>query len=215
MHWAGQGRFEQAEVLISDALVLLDKRLAALDKDQPAEESLFSLFHPPADSVETVSKLTDLQRKLKQLLNLISTENRTNKPESAKRLARFVMLNPNNPGYPGELEELLSEMNKNDPLRDNVLLALVKLIPDEQLRAERLAELHKQCQNTDAGCQALYELALLKIHFWRQQNDSNIERKKQYLADAKVVLNNFLKLYPGSFSAEQVKKNLANLPASD
>lgn len=212
IHWAGQGKFEEAETRIADALTLLDERLKILANNQPTEESLFGLFRPPPDSVMSASKLTDLQRKLNQLRTLIGSDNLTAKPDSEKRLARFVMLNPNNPGYAGQLDRLLSEMGKNDPLRDNILLAQVKLILDEQLRAQRLAELHKQYANTDGGMLALYELALLKIHFWRQQDDTNAERKKQYLAEARTTLNSFIRMYPSSFCAEQVTKNLATLP---
>ncbi len=215
MHWAGQGRFEQAEALLDNALILLQERLKVLTKEQPTEESLFSLFHPPLDSVMTASKLTELQRKLSQLRTLISIDNRTEKPDSARRLARFVILNPHNPSYTDRLTELLAEMAKNDPLRDNVLLAQVKLIADEQLRAEKLAELHEQYFNTDGGMQAAYELALLKIHFWRQQDDSNAEIKKQYLADARAALSGFLRMYPASFCTEQVKNNLASLPSAE
>jgi hypothetical protein len=153
--------------------------------------------------------------KFSQLLALISAENRTAKVDSAMRLARFVMLNPHSPGYAIQLDGLLDEMGKNDPLRDNVLLAQVKLIPDEQLRTERLAELHKQYQNTDGGMQALYELALLKSHFWRQQEESNAEMKKRYLSDSRATLRSFLAIYPNSFYAEQVKKNLESMPAGD
>lgn len=60
--------------------------------------------------------------------------------------------------------------------------------------------------------QSLYELGLLKIHFWRQQDESNPEKKKQLLADARATLTSFLSLYPESFCADQVKKNLADLP---
>jgi len=215
MHWASQAKFEQAQALIADAQTLLDERLKRITKDKPAEESMFALFGPPPDSVMTASKLTELQMKLNQLSMLIGPENRTGKAESAMRLASFVMLNPHSPGYAGQLEKLLSEMSKNDPLRDNVLLAQVKLIPDEQLRAERLTQIQKLYVNTDAGCQALYELALLKIHFWRQQEDSNAEMKKRYLAEARNTLNVFLNIYPASFYAEQVKKNLESLPALD
>ncbi|MBN2019306.1 MAG: hypothetical protein JW749_03695 [Sedimentisphaerales bacterium] len=215
MHWAGQGKFEEADAIIADALMLLGERLKNIEKQQLPEESLFSIFAPPPDTVMTVSKLTDLQRKLNQLRTLISADNRTDRPDSANRLARFVMLNTNNPGYAGQLDQLLSEMGKSDPLRDNILLAQVKLIADEQRRAERLSELHNQYANTDAGCLALYELALLKIHFWRQQDETNAERKKQYLADARATLNNFIRMYPSSFCVHQVRKNLASLPAAD
>jgi hypothetical protein len=215
MHWASQAMFEQSEALIIDAQTLLNERLKSLSKDQPADESVSGLFRPPPDSVMTTSKLTELQMKLCQLRSLINTDNRTAKTDSARRLARFVMLNPHSPGYSDQLEGMFGEMGKNDPLRDNVLLAEVKLLPDEMLRAERLAELHKQFANSDSGMQALYELALLKIHFWRQQDESKADIKKQYLSDARATLNNFLALYPNSFWAEQVKKNLESMPAAD
>jgi hypothetical protein len=48
------------------------------------------------------------------------------------------MLNPDGFDYRASLERLLVQIGKKDPLRDNVLLA------DEQLRAEKLAEPHKQ-----------------------------------------------------------------------
>ena len=63
--------------------------------------------------------------------------------------------------------------------------------------------------------EALYELALLKISLWRQQDDSNSEQKKKYLSDARATLTSFTEKYPDSFCAEQVKKNLDNLPATD
>ena len=215
MQWAGQARFDEAQAIIAEASKLLETRLKRLTSDQPAEDSIFSLFRPPPDSAMTISKLMELQRKLSQLRTLISTDNYTPKPDSVKRLARFVMLNPNSPSYANQLDELLSEMSKNDPLRDNVLLAQVKLIPDEQLLAEKLAELNTQHQNTDGGMQALYELCLLKIHFWQQQDAASAEEKKKYLADARATLTAFLRMYPSSFPAEQVKKNLASLPAGD
>ncbi len=215
MHWVGQGYFDQAGILIEDAQTLLDDRLKTLADEQPTEDSLFSPFRPPADSIMTVSKLTELKRKLSQLRSLIDTDNRTDRPDSDKRLAKFVTLNPHTPEYADWLKELLAEMGKSDPLRDNVLLAQVKLIPDEQLRAEQLAELHAKYETTDGGMQALYELALLKIHFWRQQDESNIELKKQFLADARAMLSSFLRMYPSSFCTDQVRKNLASLPTAE
>jgi hypothetical protein len=215
MQWAGQARFDEAQAIIAEASKLLETRLKLLAGDQPTEDSISSLFRPPLDSAMTVSKLMELQRKFSQLRALISTNNYNAKPDSVKRLARFVMLNPNSPDYANQLDELLSEMSKNDPLRDNVLLAQIKLIPDEQLLAEKLAELYSQHYSTDGGMQALYELSLLKIHFWQQQDPANAEQKRKSLADARATLTEFLRMYPNSFPAEQVKKNLASLPAGD
>jgi len=89
-----------------------------------------------------------------------------------------------------------------------------KLVPDEQLRAEKLGEIHKQYGQTDAGTMALYELGLLKISLWRQQPESNAELKKKYLEEAKATLMSFISSYPDNFCAEQVKKNLEDLPTN-
>jgi len=214
-HWAGQGRFEQADGLLVEAQTKLAEQLKLLDEEPGRDETFFSLFRPPDDSVMTAFKLVDLQRKLSQLRALISSENRTDKPAAAKRLAEFVMMNPHAPDYAGRLDGLLEHPGNNDPLRDNILLARTRLVADDQLRAEELSQLHEEFRDTDGGRQALYELALLKIHLWRQQSESNLEQKKKYLADARATLTSFLSLYPDSICAEQVKKNLDDLPAVD
>ena len=213
-HWAGQGRFEQADKLLAGAQSKLRERLKLLEKEQTQSDTFFRLFRPPADSAMTAFKLAELQRKLNQLRNLISAENQTDKAETAERLARFVMLNPHGSDYARHLNELLSQMGDDAPLRDNVLLARAKLVADEQLRAEKLSQLHGEFQDTDGGMQALYELALLKIHLWRQQSESNLEQKKKYLADARATLASFTEKYPASFCADQAKKNLDDLPTN-
>jgi hypothetical protein len=214
-HWAGQGRFEQADELLAEAQVKLAERLKLLDERPAPDETFFSLFRLPPDSVMTEFKLAELQRKISQLRALISSENRTDEPASAKRLAEFAMLNPHAPDYAERLDRLLQQADNNDPLRDNILLARTRLVADDQLRAERLGRLHEELQDTDGGMQALYELAILKIHLWRQQSDSNLQQKKKYLADARATLTSFLSLYPDSICAEQVRKNLDDLPAAD
>jgi len=213
-HWAGDERFEQADELLTEAQTMFAKKLELLEKEQTQSETLFSPFRPPADSVMTVFKLDELQRRLNQLRNLIGAENRTDKPASVRRLAKFAMLNPHASDYARHLDELLGQMGNNNPLRDNILLAKTKLIADEQLRAEKLSQLHKKFQGTDGGMQALYELALLKISLWRQQDDSNLEQKKKYLSDARATLTSFIEKYPDSFCTEQVKKNLDDLPTN-
>jgi len=167
--------------------------------------------------------LDELQRRLNQLRNLISLENRTGLPRSSeervepgteKRLARFVMLNPHASEYARRLDELLEQMGDNDPLRDNILLAKAKLVADEQLRAENLDRLHKEFRDTDGGMQALYELALLKISLWHQQDEANLEQKKKYLAETRATLTRFTEKYPDSFCAGQAKKILDDLPSN-
>jgi hypothetical protein len=213
-HQAGRGAFEQAEELLDEAqTMLVDERNRLLEAEQESSEKVFGLFSPPADSVMTPAKLDDLQRRLDQLRILINPRNRTNEPGYTERLARFVMLNPHASGYAQQLDGLLEQTEEGDKLRDDILLAQAKLVADEQLRAEKLAELHNQYKQTDAGMLALYELGLLKIGMWRQYNDSNAELKKKYLEETRATLMSFVSLYPESRYAEQVKKNLDGLPA--
>jgi outer membrane protein assembly factor BamD (BamD/ComL family) len=160
----------------------------------------------------TVPKLNELQRRLGQLRTFIGPENRTDEAGAIERLAEFVMLNPHASDYAQRIEGLLGQIEDKDRLRDNILLAQAKLVADEQLRAEKLSELHKNFGKTDGGMSALYELGLLKIGWY--QGQSNSEQKKKYLADARATLESFLNLYPNSFCAEQVKKNLDGLPSN-
>ncbi len=196
-HWAGEGKFEQADTLLGEAQTMVAERLKLFEKEQ-------------TQSAMTKSKLEELQRRLNQLRNLIGKENRTDKPTSTERLARFVMLNPHASDYAWHLDELLVQIGENDPLRDNILLAQTKLVADEQMRAEKLAQLHKEFQDTDGGMQALYELARLEIGLY--QNESNLEQKKKYLRETRATLMNFIKLYRNSVYTEQVKKILDDLP---
>lgn len=213
-HLAGRGKFEEADKLLVEAQGELSERLKLLEKEQLRGDTFFSPFRPPADSAMTKSRLDELQRKLNQLRSLISAENQAGGPGTKKRLARFVMLNPHASDYAWQLDELLRQMGENDRLRDNVLLARAKLIADERLRAESLSRLHEKFQDTDSGMQALYELGLLKISLWRQQDEANLEQKKKYLADARATLTRFTEKYPDSICTERVKKNLDDLPSN-
>ncbi|MHC4061320.1 MAG: hypothetical protein ACYSR6_06880, partial [Planctomycetota bacterium] len=212
-HWARVGKFEQADGLLAEAQTMAADRLKPLENEQTQSEALFGLFRPPADSAVTAFSLTELQRRLNQLRTLISSENHTGEADAEARLAKFVMLNPYSPDYPWHLDQLLGQMQDNDPLRDNVLLAQTKLVADEQLRAEKLAQLHRKFQEADGGMRALYELARLRIGLY--QSETNVDKKKQYLAEARATLMSFISLYPESFCARQVQKILDDLPTVD
>ena len=212
-HYAGIGMFEEADELLSKAQTVLVERLKLLEQEQTEQSRFFSPFHPPADSVMTSVKLTELQGRISELRSLISSKNRTDKSDTRKRLAEFVMLNPRDQDYSLHLDGLLQRMDESDPLRDNVLLAKTNLVADEQLRAEKLTQLHKDFQDTDGGMQALYELARLKIGLY--QNESDIEKKKKYLAETRALLTSYIEKYPDSFCAEQARKNLNDLPKAE
>jgi len=210
-HWSAQGKFAQADTLLAEAQTQLRKQIRSLRENRAAARGLFDVFHPPARTAMTELKLSKLQVKLTHLRSLISLENRTDEPASAGRLAGFVMLNPHSLDYEQQLDELLEQMEPEDPLRDNVLLAQAKLIADSRRQSEKLRQLHKQFQKTDGGMQALYELARLKVRLW-QQGGAGLESRNNYLVEARAALSSFIELYPTSILADQAKETLHNLP---
>jgi len=211
-HWAGQGRFELAENLAREAKTLLQE---PLDQASPKDTSgdLLRLFHAPAASIMTENRLRELQGRLDRLCCLSGLENRGSDPESAARLAEFVMLNPHALDYAGRLEALLARMAKDDSLRDNLLVAQAKGLADVQASAERLLEVHSRYRDTDGGREALYELARLKIRLY--QTEADAQSKKSLLAEARSTLTQVIALYPGHFLAEQAGQTLATLPAAE
>jgi hypothetical protein len=213
-HYASQGFFDQAEQFVNEAQQMLTKLLSSKEESSK-QDDIFSDFRPPAVTVMTKYKLIELQRKLNKFSVLISKENRNDDRGTWDRLAKFLSLNPHSLSYEENIDKLLSQMDEKDPLIDNVLLAMTKLIPDAQLRAEKLRELHEKFRSTDGGIEALYTLGILKKEFWLEQEGLDLELKKKYLAETRETLMNFIKLYPASIFAEQVQKNLEVLPASD
>jgi hypothetical protein len=210
-HLAGRGRFSQAGTFLDQAQTMVQQQLGQREEAPLPSESLYSAFRPPAETVMTPVKLRELQGRIDELQTLIGEENQSGAEGAAERLARFVSLNPHSLDYEGQLEALLANVGPQDGLRDNILLALAKLIPDDQRREERLTQLNQDYQNTDGGMKALYELTRLKIGLYQREDDSN-EEKRKLLADARDMLTSFLTLYPDSLYAERIKRNLEGLP---
>ena len=211
--WAGQGRFQHADDLLADAHAMALECLAKLQHSTEKPDGLFGLFSAPRDSVMTELKLTELIVRIEQLRILIGPENLQDADPAAERLATFVMLNPHSADYPMSLGELLRETADNDPLRDNILLAQIKIIPDEETRADRLSQLHHDFPKNDAGTQALYELARLKLRLYQAESDQTAKNRR--LAETRDILANFVNLHPESIFTTQAKKNLAALPTPD
>ncbi len=207
---AGRGRFPQAVSFLDQAQTMVQEQLDQREEDPPASESLYSAFRPPAETVMTSVKLRELQGRIRELQTLIGEENRAGEEGAAERLARFVALNPHSLDYAAQLEALLAVTGQADGLRDNIVVALAKLILDDRRRAERLTLLHQECQNTDGGMKALYELTLLKIGLYQRENESD-RAKRKLLTDAREMLASFLTLYPNSLYADRVQGNLDSL----
>lgn len=176
MYLAGQERFSLAAELAEEAMEKLQEQLLATT-DQAKQSRLGKAFTLPTTSVITEFDLKKLKAKLLSLLELISGPNHTDNDASRKRLAEFVMLNRYRRDYPEKLDSLLAGMNEDDPLRDNVLLAEIMLIPDTLLRAEQLDELAKKFIGTDAGINAKFELAVLRVSLWKEQKKAGDKKK--------------------------------------
>jgi hypothetical protein len=204
------GELDYANSILAEASEMLDGELAIAEKVRAGPpDNLFGAFRRPARTVLTVVKLRDLQRRVRELKTLISEENRKGAEGAVRRIAKFVMLNPHSLEYEQQLDALLAETGKDDGLTDNLLLEKAKLIADEQGRGTQLEALHRQFQNTDGGTQALYELTRLKIEIYKR------EPRKENLLPARDMLMSFLSLYPKSFYADHVRKNLEDLRGPD
>jgi hypothetical protein len=211
MHWAGQGRFEEATKLLNYSKSELAKLMKQANATH-AEDSTSRYFKPPAQTIMTKVKFTELQARLNRLLTLIGPENRGPDAASQARLAEFLKLNPHALDYPRRLKALMDLLGPQDCLRDNVRLALDKLEPDSQKREELLGALHREYGSVDGGIEALFELGLLKTELYK--NQANPDKKGEKLQDAVDTLKNFLKRYPDSPYSTQVEELIARLPAS-
>jgi hypothetical protein len=214
VHLAGQGKFEKAAELCEVAEAMLAEQLELSEETQTAAGTFSTAFTRPAGTGMTPFKLRELQRKLQKLNLLIRQQNRAESDESKNRLARFVILNPYSPDYSQQLDELLADTEESDPLRDNILLAKIMLIPDAQLKAAQFLELGEKFAKTDGGTQALYELGLLKVALWKDPQTSG-EDKNAYLADARAILTNFIALYPKSIFSAHAQTMLDSLPTAE
>lgn len=207
---AGKRELEKARTLLREAWEMIQQQLERHETASSApDDSLFSAFRSPADTAMTLGELRDLQGRIYGLQTLIGDENLMGPEGALDRLATLATLNPHSLDYERHLDTLLSQTGEQDGLRDNLLLEKATLIADDQGRAERLAELSRQYQNTDGGMQALYELTRLNIRLYQQ------ESRKENLQLARDMLNSFLSLYPESFYAVQVRRNLADLPRAE
>jgi hypothetical protein len=201
---------EKARAILAEADTLIRERQTRQPRSGAASsDGLFSAFRRPPDTVMTPLKLRELQGRVYELQTLLGEENLAGGEGTLARLAEFVMLNPYSLEYELQLDALLARVGEKDGLRDNLLLAKTKLIADDPHRAQRLRELSRQYQNTDGGMQALYELTRLNIRLYQR------ELKRENLVLARDMLTSFLSLYPDSFYAAQVKKNLGDLPPTD
>ena len=211
MQEAGMGHLKEAVNLCGVDLALLDQGMGDFQDSSFTSGGLMTAFHPPAKTAMTRYKLQDLRTRLLNLKELLSGANQGSTEEEKQRLARFVILNPYNRNYAQQLDELLAAMPPVDPLRDNVLLARAKLIPDTQLRSKVFQEISDTYADQDGGIQALYELGMLKVQQWKEMKQEGQE-KQTFLAEARTLLNRYIEAHPQSAWTEPARRMLTSLP---
>ena len=206
--------FEKAGELCGVTLAMIRDYLnlqAEAESTLIEQDSIFTAFQEPTKTVMTSFKLRDLETRLKRFQKLISKENQGTDEKAKNRLAAFVSLNPHTLEYTSKLDNLLKEMPKADPLRDNVLLEKTMLVEDAKQRQQMLIELAKQFAGTDGGIGVLYELALVQVQLWKDPQLSE-DAKQKLLDQTRTLLADFLNTYPESVFAEQARELLKTLP---
>jgi hypothetical protein len=215
MQEAGRGKFDKAEELCDVAITLTSQELEKLQTQTVAQNvGIFSAFTPPPETTMTATELKDILFRLKKLRSLISPENQGITPQSRQRLAEFVTLNPYRMDYDAKLTSLLAAMDETDVLRNHILLALALTEEDPAVRLQKLTELVTAAPTSNAVVQAHYEIALIKIGLWKNQQTPADIRKTE-LNEARAILSRIVAEHGMTLWAEQAQKFLASLPTGE
>lgn len=214
MHLAGDQKFEVAISycgVTKNALIAL---LEKIEKTPSKTDTVLAVFKKRPSSVITAFKLQNLWQRLNHLELLLANAEKMKTPQEKERLGRFIMLNPHGRDYSMQIDKLLEETAEADPLKDDLLLAKIKLIPDAQLRARQLVELSDQYANTDGGTEARYELGVLKVQLWKNP-ETPAKDKADYLIDARSILTEFKEKHPNSFFGIEAAAMLESFPSPE
>ena len=147
--------------------------------------------------------------------DFIGEQNRGTDEKSQKRLSDFVLINPYKTDYPAKLEQLLLDMDEQDALADNVLLARAMLVAEPLLRIENLSELAKKFADRDGGIKAKFEIASIYVSIYKEHGKLGAKTKTAYLEKAREHLKEFIADYPESIFTAEAKEKLAGLPKSE
>lgn len=211
VHLAGMEQFAPARQLIDEGLDMIKKNESAAAAGTSADETE-KIFRNPQTTVITEFELKKIKRKLQYLRNLLSDENLgSGDGKTAHLMAEFILLNPHDQFYRMQLDNLLAQATDKSPIADNIVLSQIMLTPDAVLREQRLGQFAKNYPNTDAGIQAKFEQACLKLAIWKEHGLSDAEKEK-YLTEARQGLEDFLKNHPNSMFAEQAREKLTTMP---
>ena len=214
VHLAGEQKFEQASSFCKVTKSILNKRLEEIKKIPSDSEAVLGVFAKGPTSVMKAFKLQNLRQKLNQLELVLGNASAMKTETEKTHLARFILLNRHGRDYAIQIDKLLEESEEGNALKDNLLLAKIKLIPDTQLRGRQLRELSNQYPQTDGGIEAMYELGVLNVQLWKSP-DSGGAGKAAYLRDARAILSTFIKDHPDSIFSVEASTVLESLAGAE
>ncbi len=168
-----------------------------------------SVFTAPATLLSN-RQLWQLQMKIYYLKNLIGPQNRTGHRRQDERLADFVALNPHAIDYETQLNKLMVNAPKPDPLQDNIELAQTLLITNLDNKIMQLKELIKQFPNSDSTPQM--RLALAKALLEQRKQTSHLADQQLLLNQATIQLQNIITQLPDTVIALAAQKLLQQNP---
>ncbi len=214
MHLAGEEKFEQASSFCKVTKSILNKRLEEVENAPSDSQAVLGVFAKGPTSVMKAFKLQNLRQKLNQLELFLGNARSMKTQAEKERLGRFIILNRHGRDYALQIDKLLDESEDGDALKDNLLLAKIKLIPDMQMRARQLRELSNQYPNTDGGTEAMYVIGILNVQLWNSP-DTGGEDKAAYLREARAILSSFVKDHPDSIFSVEASTVLESLAGAE
>ena len=200
--------FRKAINIGNEALIKLN---AKQDFFAEPEKNIKTIFIKPQTTVINNLEAEKLDFKIRHLLKLIDGENHNDTPDSHKRLAAFLGLNPYDFNYENELNRLIEKCDPQDPLFDNLLLAKAKLTEDHYARINHLQNIVDKFEGRDAAIQAIYEIGLLKIQIWRKMDSTNQQNRENLLNEARQKFETLIQNYPQSIFNKKAANILQGL----
>ena len=210
MHFAGNQNFQRAQEICDKSLEKVNKLLLENEYSTQTSQSQSVFKHPPESAI-TRLKLIAIKDMLLKINAMLNSQNWNSTAESKAKLAKFIMLNPHSPEYSDHLKRMLENTTENEPLYDNLRLAIAMLEEDPAKRISLLREIQKEFKNQDATTRALFELALASLQLYRNESINENDRK-QHLDQARSTFELLIQLYPQSMYSEQAKTKLEGLP---
>jgi hypothetical protein len=206
-----KGDFQTAKSICRETTAIAQELL----DDRRSESSNDSaIFSPPPDTAITSRKLEKIIFRAKYLVEFLENNSVSENRSYKRQLAVYFSLNPYSSDYKEKLETLLERGPEDNPLADNIKLAIIMEQPDPSQRCGMLDAFISEHRSDDGIAQAMYELALCNVQLWRETLEESPQRI-EYLIIAREILTTLTEQYPDSVFQIQARQLLNGLPQPD